>query len=115
MMSENEDVAEAEAAEAETEGDAGQGAAARAGRQNRAIFSVPVQVVVSVGAARPTIGELLAMRRDTLLQLDSKLDDPVEIMVGKRVVARGELQELEDNDGRLGVRLTEIVDLSEPF
>lgn len=87
----------------------------RAGRQNRAIFSVPVQVVVSVGAARPTIGELLAMKRDTLLQLDSKLDDPVDIMVGKRIVARGELQELEDSEGRLGVRLTEIVDLSEPF
>lgn len=87
------------------------GAAARQNRQSRAIFSVPVQVIVSVGSARPTIGELLAMKRDTLLQLDSKIDDPVELLVGKRVVARGELQEIEDGEGRLGVRLTEIVDL----
>ncbi|MCI4666380.1 MAG: FliM/FliN family flagellar motor switch protein [Neomegalonema sp.] len=79
------------------------------------MFGVPVQVVVSVGAARPTIGELLAMKRDSLLPLDSKLEDPVDIMVGKRVVARGELQELEEEEGRLGVRLTEIVDLSEPL
>lgn len=85
-------------------------------RHKRAIFSVPVQVVVSVGRAQPTIGELLNMRRDALLQLDTKLDDPVDIMVGKRVIARGELQELEGEEGgRLGVRLTEIVDLSEPF
>lgn len=85
-------------------------------RHKRAIFSVPVQVVVSVGRATPSIGELLNMRRDALLELDTKLDDPVDIMVGKRVIARGELQELEgDEGGRLGVRLTEIVDLSEPF
>ncbi len=85
------------------------------GRHRRAIFSVPVQVVISVGRTEPSIGELLNMKRDTLLPLDTKVDDPVDIMVGKRVIARGELQELEDGDGRLGVRLTEIVDLSEPF
>ena len=84
-------------------------------RHKRAIFSVPIQVVVSVGRASPSIGELLNMRRDALLPLDTKLDDPVDIMVGKRVIARGELQELDGGDGRLGVRLTEIVDLSEPF
>lgn len=84
-------------------------------RHKRAIFGVPMQVVVSVGRATPSIGELLNMRRDALLPLDSKLDDPVDIMVGKRVIARGELQEVEGEEGRLGVRLTEIVDLSEPF
>lgn len=84
-------------------------------RHKRAIFSVPIQVVISVGKASPSIGEMLNMRRDTLLALDTKIDDPVEILVGKRVVARGELQELEGGEGRLGVRLTEIVDLSEPF
>ncbi|MEO1330777.1 MAG: FliM/FliN family flagellar motor switch protein [Pseudomonadota bacterium] len=85
------------------------------GRHRRAIFSVPVQVVISVGKTEPSIGELLNMKRDTLLPLDTKIDDPVDIMVGKRVIARGELQEMEDTEGRLGVRLTEIVDLSEPF
>ncbi len=84
-------------------------------RHKRAIFGVPIQVVISVGKASPTIGDVLNMRRDTLLPLDTRLDDPVEIIVGKRVIARGELQELEDGDGKLGVRLTEIVDLSEPF
>jgi flagellar motor switch protein FliN/FliY len=88
----------------------GEGAA-----HKRAIFGVPVDVVVSVGRARPMIGELLNMRRDTLLPLDSKVSDPVEIIVGKRVIARGELQELSDDTGKLGVRLTEVVDLNKPF
>lgn len=86
-----------------------------ANRHKRAIFGVPVEVVIAVGRANPSIGELLSLRRDALLSLNAKVDDPVDVMVGKRVIARGELQELDDDEGRLGVRLTEIVDLSEPF
>jgi flagellar motor switch protein FliN/FliY len=87
----------------------------REGKYRRAIFSVPVDVVVSVGHARPAIGELLAMRRDMVLPLSSRMDDPVEIMVGDRVIARGELEEIGDEAGRLGVRLTEVVDVSDMF
>ncbi|HXI87898.1 MAG TPA: FliM/FliN family flagellar motor switch protein [Parvularculaceae bacterium] len=79
----------------------------------RAIFSVPIEVIVSVGTARPLIGDLLKMQRDALIPLDSHLDDPVELRVGERVIARGELTQSEDGDGRLGIRLTEIVDMSD--
>ena len=85
------------------------------GKCRRAIFSVPVDVVVSVGHARPVIGELLAMRRDMVLPLSSRMDDPVEILVGDRVIARGELEELGDESGRLGVRLIEVVDVNDLF
>lgn len=86
------------------------------GRYRRAIFAVPVDVVVVVGNARPAIGELLAMRRDMVLPLTCRMDDPVEIRVGDRVIARGELEEIaDDGSGRLGVRLTEVVDVSNLF
>jgi len=85
------------------------------GKHRRAIFSVPVNVVVSVGQARPVIGELLAMRRDMVLPLSSRVDDPVQIMVGERVIARGELEEMGEDSGRLGVRLTEVVDVTDLF
>lgn len=81
----------------------------------RAIYSVPIDVVVAVGQAQPVIGELLAMRRDTVLPLSARVDDPVQIMVGDRVIARGELEELGEDGGRLGVRLTEVVDVSDLF
>jgi len=84
-------------------------------RHQRAIFDLPVEVVIAVGRARPKVKDLLQMRRDSLISLDAKLDDPVEIMVGKRVIARGQLQEMDDAPGQLGVRLTEIVDISDPF
>lgn len=79
----------------------------------RAIFSVPIDVTVSVGTARPLIGDLLRLQRDDLLPLDAVLDDPVELRVKDRVIARGELTQSEDGAGKLGVRLTEIVDISD--
>ncbi len=85
------------------------------GKHRRAIFSVQVDVVVSVGQARPVIGELLAMRRDMVMPLSTRVDDPVQIMVGDRIIARGELEEMGDESGRLGVRLTEVVDVTDLF
>ena len=79
----------------------------------RAIFNVPIEVVVCVGTARPLIGDLLNMGRNHLLPLDSKIDDPVELRVRDRVVARGELAQVPGDDEQLGIRLTEVVNLSE--
>jgi len=45
------------------------------------------------------------------LGLDRGIDDPVELYVGQRMVARGELVELEgETKGRLGLRVTEIAE-----
>jgi len=75
--------------------------------------SVPIEVTVSVGHARPTIRELLAMGEDAVLTLDKGVDDPVELYVGGRLIARGELQEADTGEpGQLAVRLTEVIRLS---
>ncbi|MBB5517308.1 FliM/FliN family flagellar motor switch protein [Amphiplicatus metriothermophilus] len=84
-----------------------------ANRLRRAIFSVPIEVVVSVGSARPLLGDLLNMERGHLLPLDASLDDPVELRVKDRVIARGELTQLDNGREGIGVRITEIVDMSE--
>ncbi len=75
---------------------------------------VPIEIAISVGRARPLVRELLKLRRDSVLTLDRRVDDPVELFIGDKLVARGELQELEgEQAGYLGVRLTEIIDLRE--
>lgn len=72
---------------------------------------VPVQLYVSVGRAKLPVGELLAIERNAVIALDRSVDDPVSIHAGERIVAYGELQEVEGaEDGRLAVRITEIVD-----
>jgi flagellar motor switch protein FliN len=75
--------------------------------------SVPIEILVSVGRARPMIKELLTMGANTVLPLDRKLDDPVELYVGDRLIALGELEELSGDDkGKLVVRLIEVTDSS---
>lgn len=73
---------------------------------------VPIEITISVGKARPLIRDLLRLSRDAVLALDRRVDDPVELYVGDRLIARGELQELEgDAAGQLAVRLTEVANL----
>jgi flagellar motor switch protein FliN/FliY len=90
-------------------------AAERGGKQparSGAFLGVPIEVTISVGKARPLVSELVELRRDSVLTLDSSIDDPVELYIGDRLIARGELQEIGDESGRLGVRLTEVADFS---
>jgi flagellar motor switch protein FliN len=73
---------------------------------------VPIEVTISVGKARPLVRDLLRLSRDAVLTLDRRVDDPVELYVGDRLIARGELQEVEgDSTGQLAVRLTEVANL----
>jgi flagellar motor switch protein FliN/FliY len=82
-------------------------------RPSNPFTQVPVEITVSVGRARPRVGDLLRLGRDSVLPLDRRVDDPVELYVGDRLIARGELEELDgDQAGQLAVRLTEVADLS---
>ena len=73
---------------------------------------VPIEVTISVGKARPLVKDLLRLSRDAILPLDRRVDDMVELYVGDRLIARGELQELEgEQAGQLAVRLTEVANL----
>lgn len=73
---------------------------------------VPIEIIISVGRARPPVKDLLRLGRDAVLPLDRRVDDPVELYVGDRLIARGELTELEgEAAGQLAVRLTEVANL----
>lgn len=77
-------------------------------------LSVPVEVTVSVGKARPLIRDLLSLSENAVLSLDKRIEDPVELYVGERLIARGQLEELEgEQKGLLAVRLTEIASLQD--
>lgn len=73
---------------------------------------VPIEITISVGSARPTVEEMLQLSQDSLLPLDKRIDDPVELYVGDKLIACGELEEMDgDQEGQLAVRLTEVADL----
>jgi flagellar motor switch protein FliN/FliY len=69
------------------------------------VQNVKTRLTVVVGETTISIGELLSMRADQILKLDSLADDPVNILLEGNVVARGQLVAVHDN---FGVCITEI-------
>lgn len=84
------------------------------GESRNPFSSVPIEITISVGKARPLIRDLLKLGQDAVLPLDKRVDDPVELYVGERLIARGQLEEMEgEPSGQLAVRLTEVADLQD--
>ena len=80
--------------------------------RSKSLMGVQIEVTVSVGKTRLPLSELIKLEKESILQLDSRIEDPVDIYVGDRLIARGELEEVSEDGGHLGVRLTEVADLS---
>ena len=83
-----------------------EGPASRIAGDLEAVFDVPVQVSAVLGRARMDIGDLLKLGPGTVLELDRKVGESIDIFVNNRLVARGEVVLVED---RLGVTMTEII------
>ena len=71
-----------------------------------AMFDVPVQVSAVLGRSKMDVGELLKLGPGTVLELDRRVGESIDIYVNNRLVARGEVVLVED---KLGVTMTEII------
>lgn len=78
----------------------------RAAADLEAVFDVPVQVSAVLGRARMEVGDLLKLGPGTVLELDRKVGEAIDIYVNNRLVARGEVVLVED---KLGVTMTEVI------
>ncbi|WP_185983605.1 flagellar motor switch protein FliN [Aureimonas mangrovi] len=73
------------------------------------IMDIPVTMQVVLGTAVMPVANLVKLGRGAVVKLDTNVGDPVDLMVNGRVVARGEVVVLENEDTRFGITLTEIV------
>lgn len=65
---------------------------------------IQVEIAIRLGRTRLSVAELAQLQADDILPLDQDALDGVDICIGDRVVARGELVD-EAGDGRLAVRI----------
>jgi flagellar motor switch protein FliN/FliY len=79
---------------------------ARSAADLEAVFDVPVQVSAVLGRARMDVGDLLNLTPGTVLELDRRVGEAIDIYVNNRLVARGEVVLVEE---KLGVTMTEII------
>ena len=70
------------------------------------MMDIPVTLTVVLGEKTIQLGKLYALSRGSVVEVDKKVGELVDIYVNKRLVARGEVQ-LTD-EGRLAISLSEI-------
>ncbi|RIK96594.1 MAG: flagellar motor switch protein FliN [Proteobacteria bacterium] len=80
--------------------------ASRVASDLEAVFDVPVQVSAVLGRSRMDVAELLKLGPGSVLELDRRVGEAIDIYVNDRLVARGEVVLVED---KLGVTMTEII------
>ncbi|WP_133135602.1 FliM/FliN family flagellar motor switch protein [Legionella rowbothamii] len=69
------------------------------------VGDIEVQCTVRIGTLNLSIAKLKELKSGYELLLDQKTDEPVEILLNDRVIARGELMSHEDH---FAVQITEI-------
>jgi flagellar motor switch protein FliN/FliY len=70
------------------------------------VFDVPVNISAVLGKAHLSVAQLLKLGQGSVLELDRKVGEAIDIYVNNRLVARGEVVVVDD---RLGVTMTEII------
>jgi flagellar motor switch protein FliN len=69
------------------------------------LLDVELEASLRFGAREMTLGEILDLGPGDVVELDRQVDDPVDLIVGDKIVARGEVVLV---DGNFGLRMTEV-------
>ena len=70
------------------------------------VFDVPVNISAVLGKAHMSVAQLLKLNSGSVLELDRRVGEAIDIYVNNRLVARGEVVVVDE---RLGVTMTEII------
>ena len=75
-----------------------------------AIHSIKVTVQAVLGGVSMPISQLMSLKKDDVVALDSKIGSAIDLLANGQLIARGEIVVLEEEDEpRFGITLTEIV------
>jgi flagellar motor switch protein FliN/FliY len=70
------------------------------------LMDVALEVSVELGRSHMSIGEILALRTGSVVELDKLAGEPVDVSVNGTLIARGEVVVVDE---KFGVRITEVV------
>ncbi len=70
------------------------------------VYDVPVHIQAVLGRASMEVASLLRLTSGSVIELDRKVGEAIDIYVNNRLVARGEVVVVDE---RLGVTMTEII------
>lgn len=71
-----------------------------------ALYDVPVQVSVVLGATKMPLSSILKLGKGAVIELERTVGEPIDVYVNNKIVAKGEIVIV---DNKIGVTLTEVV------
>jgi len=72
------------------------------------IMDIPIDVQIVLGSSRMQVSSLMNLTEGATIALDRKIGEAVDIVVNGRLIGRGEITVLENDETRFGVKLIEI-------
>ena len=69
------------------------------------ILDIPVQLSLEVGSTEQTVEQILALAQGSVIELNRKAGEPLDVKVNGTLIARGEVVE---SQGKYGIRVIEI-------
>jgi flagellar motor switch protein FliN/FliY len=70
------------------------------------LLDLELPIIVRFGSRQMALAEVLETGPGTVIELDKLADDPVELFVNNKLLAKGEVVAL---DGHYGVKITEVI------
>ncbi|MBA4417576.1 MAG: flagellar motor switch protein FliN [Syntrophus sp. (in: bacteria)] len=70
------------------------------------LLDVSVEISVEIGRSKIPIGELLALSKGSIVELNKVAGESVDILVNEKLLGRGEIVVVNE---KLGVRIVEII------
>jgi flagellar motor switch protein FliN len=67
---------------------------------------VPVTVSMELGRTMTTLNEVLSIGEQSIIEMDRRVGDPIDIYLNGKLFARGEVVTVSEN---FGVRVTELM------
>ena len=77
-------------------------------RGHDAVMRIPVSVRFVLGGAKMPVAKLMSLTRGSIIPLDRKVGDLIDIVVNDQVVARGEIVALDEAATRFAISVREV-------
>jgi len=70
------------------------------------ILDIPLEVKAELGRSKMLVNDLLQLGQGSILELDRKVGEQIDIYVSEKLLARGEVVVVDE---KFGIRLTDII------
>ena len=74
------------------------------------LMDIPLEISVEIGSTTMPLEEILKLNPNSIVELDRYIDQPVDIKVNGKLIAKGQLYTVENN---FGIKITSIITVQE--